>query len=231
MVSSGRSRQTERYTLRVEYVDAVRRAGGVAVIVPPGDDDPPLVLDRLDGIILSGGGDVDPRLYGGEPHPALYGIDPGRDATEIALARAALEQRIPILAICRGIQVVNVATGGDLFQHLPDVTSGTVHHWIDSAEGSRHRVRIAADSRLAAICQAQEVMVQSWHHQALHRLGEGLRPVAWADDGTLEAVESADHPELVAVQWHPEETAGTDPAQQHLFDWLVTSCLAAGPLG
>lgn len=215
------------YSLPVDYVQAVRRAGGVAVIIPPGDDDPRAGLARLDGIILSGGGDIEPRLYGAQPHPEVYGIDQERDAFEIALARAAAEDRVPMLAICRGIQVVNIALGGDLVQHLPDVTSGAVQHRTGSASGTRHRVRIAADSHLAAICRAQEVVVQSWHHQAPRLLGKGLRAVAWADDGTVEAVESSDHPALVAVQWHPEETAETDPAQQRLFDWLVSTCFAA----
>ena len=225
-MSYGRSHDPDDYSLPVEYVRAVRRAGGIAVIIPPGEDDPGAVLPRLDGLILTGGGDIDPHVYGAEMHPAVYGIDPERDAAEVTLARAALEGRVPTLAICRGIQVVNVALGGDLFQHLPEVTSGEVQHRIGADVGVQHRVRIAADSQLAAICGAREVVVQSWHHQAPRRLGKGLRAVAWADDGTVEAVESSDHPALVAVQWHPEETAQTDPAQQRLFDWLVSACLA-----
>lgn len=226
ITSYGIGSDPRRYTLPTVYVQAVRRAGGRAVILPPGDDAPGSVLASLDGLILAGGGDIDPARYGQAPHRELYGVDPERDAFEFALAREALERRVPMLTICRGLQVINVALGGDLVQHLPDRVAGRVAHRAGVGETAPHHVRLAPDSRLAAVCGATRFGVASAHHQGPDRLGAGLQPVAWADDETVEALEADQHAELLAVQWHPEETAERDAAQQRLFDWLVTR---AGP--
>lgn len=221
IVSYGRGSDLERYVLPVVYVSAVRRAGGRVVIIPPGAESAAGILDGVDGVIFAGGGDLDPSRYGRAAHRELYDIDPERDALELELASEALARRVPALAICRGLQVINVALGGDLVQHLGDVVSDRVAHRAGVGQSVLHRVRLSPQSRLASVCGATSLAVASSHHQGPNRLGEGLKPVAWADDDTVEALEADGHTELLAVQWHPEETADQDPAQQRLFDWLV----------
>lgn len=216
----GHGTKGERYSLPVDYVSAVRRAGGQAAILPP-EGEPAGLVERLDGLVLSGGGDIDPSRYGQSRHPELYGVDAERDAFELGLAGEALPRGVPLLAICRGLQVVNVALGGDLIQHLPDVGSNRVRHRAGVGRSVSHTVRVAPGSRLGSVLGAQVVEVSSSHHQAPQRLGRGLKPVAWADDETVEALELDGHPEVLAVQWHPEETAGQDQVQQRLFGWLV----------
>ncbi|APZ44399.1 gamma-glutamyl-gamma-aminobutyrate hydrolase family protein [Acidihalobacter ferrooxydans] len=213
----------KRYSLPAEYVSAVRRAGGVPVLLTPGMPPPGDWLERLDGLILSGGGDIDPARYGGAPHEALYAIDAQRDAFEFALLAAALARRMPLLAICRGLQVLNVHLGGTLHEHLPDVYGEQVAHRAPPREPTPHALRIAPGSRLAALLGGEAAVASSWHHQGIDTLGRGLTPVAWAPDGLIEAVELADYPWLAAVQWHPELTADKDPAQQALFDALVAA--------
>lgn len=227
IVGYGRGSDPRRYALPIAYVDAVRRAGGRVVILPPGDEPARAILDGLDGLILPGGGDIEPRRYGQAPHRELYGVDPERDAFELALATEALRAGLPILAICRGLQVLNVALGGDLVQHLPDVASERVSHRAGVGQSVRHRVRVDPGSTLAAVCGATSLEVASSHHQGPARLGKGMKATAWADDDTVEALEALEALEaerdadLLAVQWHPEETAKEDSSQQRLFDWLV----------
>lgn len=224
----------ERYNLPVEYVESVRRSGATAVLIPPGDDDPAEVLDRIDGLVLSGGGDLDPALYGGAGHETIYGFDAARDTAELALARAALDRHHPTLAICRGHQVVNVALGGSLVTHLPDVVSGDVLHRIEPPEPQEragptpHPVTVEPGTRLAEIMGSAEPTPVSWHHQAVDRLGDGLRVIARAPDGTVEAVDHPDFPQLVSVQWHPELSAATDVTQQRLFDDLAERAASRG---
>lgn len=217
----------DRYELPRPYVDAVRRAGGEPVLVPPGVTEPEALLARLDGLLLAGGGDIDPARYGGAVHDTVYAIDPDRDDGELALARTVLERGTPTLAICRGSQVVNVALGGSLHVHLPDVVDGTVVHRKEP-EALRgmpgptpHDIAVESDSLIAEVMGADRVTPMSWHHQAVDRLGDGLRVVARAPDGTVEALEHEAHPWLAIVQWHPELTAAGDPTQQRLFDALV----------
>ncbi len=205
------------------YVDAVRRGGGRALLVPPGECDPAGLLDEVDGIVLCGGGDLDPGCYGGEPHDTIYNLDETRDRSELALAAAALERGLPTLAICRGQQVVNTALGGTLHIHLPDVVGEETLHRAPPREPIPHDVRVEPGSLLAKVIGADVVTPMSWHHQAIDRLGDGLRTVAWAPDGTIEAIEHEEHPWLVAVQWHPELTAAGDRTQQRLFDALVSA--------
>jgi putative glutamine amidotransferase len=179
------------------------------------------ILDRVDGLMLLGGGDLDPARYGAEPHPEVYGVDPDRDAVEIALVRAAADRGIPTLAICRGIQVVNVAFGETLVQHLPDVP-GLVQHGVPGGgTPARHTVKVTPDTRLAEAVGRESVECSSHHHQALDRLGDGLVVTSRADDGVIEAVELDGPGWMVAVQWHPEDTAAEDAAQQALFDALA----------
>jgi putative glutamine amidotransferase len=210
-----------RFTLPAVYVSAVRRAGGVPVLLAPGQSNPEVFLARMDGAILTGGGDLGPELYGGRHHETIYGVDPGRDATEIALARLVCSRETPLLGICRGTQVLNVALGGSLIEHLPDEVGTAIPHRLPPRQPTRHKVSLAPHSRLAHVLGTTECSVASWHHQAIRGLGQGLQAVAWAPDGVIEAVEIPDLPWLLAVQWHPELTAADDPIQQRLFAWLV----------
>jgi gamma-glutamyl-gamma-aminobutyrate hydrolase PuuD len=194
-----------------DYVRAVERAGGRAVLVPPDDDGIEEVLDALDGLVFSGGNDMAPGSYGAETDPATNGTNPDRDRGELALLTAALERDLPVLAICRGVEVLNVVRGGDLVQHLPDVVGHEEHRAV-LGEFSEHPVRVDPSSRLGEVRGS----VMSHHHQGLGRIGEGLREVAWAEDGIVEGVEDPEKPFLVGVLWHPE--AGED---QRLFEQLV----------
>jgi putative glutamine amidotransferase len=196
------------------YVQAVETAGGRAVLVPPSEHGIEEILDALDAVIFSGGSDVDPELYGAEPHPETDVPHLHRDAAELALLHAALERDMPTLAICRGFQLLNVARGGDLIQHLPEEVGHDVHKEVPG-EFTHHPVEVKAGTRLAEIVGA-ESHVTSHHHQAVGRLGDGLVECAWADDGTLEALEDPTRRFVVGVQWHPE--AGGDRA---LFEALV----------
>ena len=194
-----------------DYVRAVERAGGRAVLLPPDDDGIEEVLDALDGLVFSGGNDLEPAGYGAEAHPETNGTNPTRDRGELALLTAALDRDLPVLAICRGVEVLNVARGGDLVQHLPDVVGHEEHRSV-VGEFSEHPVRVDPTSRLGEVGG----VVKSHHHQGLGRIGEGLREVAWAEDGVVEALEDPERPFVVGVLWHPE--AGED---QRLFDRLV----------
>ena len=194
-----------------DYVRAVERAGGRALLVPPDDDGIEEVLDALDGLVFSGGNDMSPESYGAEADPATNGTNPARDRGELALLTAALERDLPVLAICRGIEVLNVVRGGDLVQHLPDVV-GHEEHRTELGEFSEHAVKVDPESRIGEV----RGPVKSHHHQALGRIGGGLREVAWAEDGIVEAVEDPEKPFLVGVLWHPEASE-----DQRLFDQLV----------
>jgi putative glutamine amidotransferase len=197
-----------------DYVRAVERAGGRALLVPPSTDGVEETLDALDGLILSGGADLDPDVYGAEAHPETTGTRPDRDAAELVLLTAALERDMPVLAICRGSQVLNVARGGDLVQHLPEVVGGEQHKETPGVFAD-HDVTVEPGTTLGSLL-GERAPVKSHHHQGFGRVGEGLRPVAWAEDGTLEAVEDPDRQFAVGVLWHPE--AGADDA---LFRALV----------
>lgn len=213
--------ETNKFPLPGEYVDAVRRAGGIPLLVPPGEPHIEQVLQTLDGIILAGGGDIDPSLYGGSLHETIYMLDGERDQGEMALARHALESRMPVFGICRGTQILNVTLGGTLHAHLPDVVGEQVNHRLPPREPTEHAIHIEPGSQLAEIIDAAAIIAASWHHQAIRDLAAGLQVVARAPDGTIEAVEMPGHPWLMAVQWHPELTAARDPLQQRLFDTFV----------
>ena len=210
------------YNIPAEYVLATERAGGVPLLLPPMD---PGAIDRwialLQGLVLIGGGDMDPACYGSVSHATIYNLDAARDAFELALARRTIDRQLPTLAICRGMQVVNVVRGGTLHRHLPEVVGETILHRRPPRETTRHTVVVDAGTLVAEAMQATRVDIVSWHHQAVDRLGEGLRAVAWSEDGVIEAMELAGNPHLLAVQWHPELSAADDPTQQRLFDWLV----------
>lgn len=212
------------------YLQAVLNAGGAPVILPEGLAEEALsgLLSRLDGLLLTGGGDIDPARYSGEPHTRVYGIDHGRDETEIRLVRLAAETGKPFLGICRGIQAINVALGGSLYTHIADQLPGAVKHdhYPDTPRDFlAHRVSITPGSRLAAILGGVDVAVNSLHHQGTQRVAPGLNAVALSPDGLVEAVELAGHPFGLGVQWHPE-CLQAYPPQRSLFEALVTAALA-----
>ena len=212
---------TGAYAVPDEYVAALDRAGArAALLAGTPTENAGELLERFDGLLLVGGGDVAPERYGAaEHHPTLYGVDVGRDAFEIDLLLAADSTGLPTLAICRGLQVMNVAFGGSLHQDLPS-TAGFEQHRQPVKVGFLHDVKLEESSRLAEAVGAVAMSCYSAHHQGLDRLGEGLRPVAWTGDGLVEAVERPDG-WMVGVQWHPEHTATGDPAQQALIGALV----------
>jgi putative glutamine amidotransferase len=193
----------EAALIPLSYVRAVEHAGGRPLIVPPSDDALAETLGALDGLILSGGGDVDPGLYGAGAHPETDSPRPERDNAELRLLQAALELDMPVLAVCRGSQLLNVARGGDLVQHLPDEL-GHERHKHEPGQFSDHSVRLDPGSRVGTIL-GDHAPVKSHHHQGYGRLGDGLREAAWADDGTVEALEDPDRRFAVGVLWHPEE--------------------------
>lgn len=218
IATRGRDKR-ERFSVGALYVDAVRRARGLPILLPPEEPALETMLDRIDGLLLTGGGDVDPARYQGAMHERVYGVDASRDETEIALARAAVERSLPVLGICRGAQVLNVALGGTLFEHLPEGEGELLHR----ARGKSvlHAVHLVSGSRLRTLLGKDEIVTHSYHHQAIRSVGRGLEVVAHAPDGVIEAVELSGHPFAVGVQWHPEMSAQTDPTQQRLFDAFV----------
>jgi putative glutamine amidotransferase len=216
------------------YLDALRRAGARTAILAPGErGEPEAVLEPFHGLLLVGGGDIDPARYGGAPNEHVYGVEPDRDEAEIALLHAAERLSLPTLCICRGIQVMNVAYGGTLVGHLPDVPGLQVHGVPLDESQTIHDVTPEPGSRLAAVSKAGTLACLSHHHQGIDRLGEGLEVTGRTEDGLIEAIErivpDRDDPAapwILGVQWHPEETAEADPAQQALFD-AVTSLARA----
>jgi len=206
------------------YLRAIERAGGLPVVLPPLELDriSPL-LDRLSGVLLSGGPDLDPAGYGRAAHPELGPTEPQLDAFEVRLAREADARGLPILGICRGAQALNIARGGTLHQHLPEITDGSIaHRQPQSGDEVTHKIRVAPGSGLAALVGSARMAVNSFHHQSVDRLGRDLRAVAWADDGVIEGIEGRGKSLLLGVQWHAE-TLVDDPAQLALFQHLVTA--------
>jgi putative glutamine amidotransferase len=195
------------------YVEHIARAGGQPVILPPAGD-PSELAGRLDGLIVAGGGDIDPARYGAEPAEQTGYIRKFRDEAEFGLVNAALRDGLPFLGICRGMQVLNVARGGTLHQHLPHVVGHTDH---SPAPGVFGRVPVRLSPELAKIYDGDELTPAHYHHQAIDRLGDGLEVTARSDDGTIEAVEVTGHPFALAVQWHPEADEDSP-----LFTALVT---------
>jgi len=210
------------------YTDWVERAGGAPVCLP--NPDPALIdryLDTVDGLLLTGGEDVQPLLFGCEPQRGLGTIDVPRDSFELPLARAALGRSLPILGICRGIQVLNVAAGGTLIQDL-NAMDGRLQHQMKATGGRtvHHTVAVESGSRLAAVLDTERLEVNSYHHQAVDRVGQGLRVTARAADQTVEALEGEDERFVVAVQWHPEVMDAGHEASVRLFGAFVAACRA-----
>jgi putative glutamine amidotransferase len=217
----------EVYLLDRSYADAIQAAGGLVLMLPPDPhaaSDPGEWLDILDGLILAGGADIDPAAYGEPPHEATAGTRAERDEFEVALARAALERDIPLLGICRGMQLMNVARGGTLIQHLPDDFGHEDHRRVPgSFDGADHDVRLAGGSLAARAAGEVDHSTKSHHHQGVARLGEGLVPTGWSTlDELPEAIEDPGRRFALGVQWHPE----ADPSSQ-LIASLVREAAAA----
>jgi putative glutamine amidotransferase len=215
--------------LGLTYPDAIRRAGAVPVVIPPMDAaaiEP--LLDGLWGLCLSGGPDLHPAIYGADPHPALGPTEPELDRFEIALVRAAEAREMPVLAICRGLQVLNVARGGTLTQDLPTLRPSAIEH-RQPQPGSTptHAVSLEPASLVAGCLGVRDLAVNSFHHQAADRLGDGLRAVGWAPDGVIEAIEATDRGFTVAVQWHAESMVRS-AEQTHLLTAFAEAAVSYG---
>lgn len=215
------------------YVEVLRAAGGVPWVIPLLSHDPDTlheIFSRLDGVLLTGGADVDPARYGEPKLPVCGYIDPDRDAVELALLHHAEQHRLPVLAVCRGIQILNVAGGGTLYQDIPtQVPAALKHdHFTNPQQPSRkllsHEVTMKPGTRLHGLLGAAVVSVNSMHHQAIKELAPGLTATAYAPDGVIEAVESAGDRFVLAVQWHPEELTDGQPGMRRLFEALVAAC-------
>lgn len=219
LLSEGR----DRIQLNASYLHAIELAGGVPLLIPPQVSLSTLtaVMAMADGLVLTGGGDVNPARYGEEPHPAVTGVSDERDAVENAVLSLALDRGLPILAICRGMQILNVALGGTLIQDLPSQCSGNVVHDPRNA----HSVNVAPQSRLAGVMATTVAEVNSRHHQAVNDLGEGVRAVAWAPDGIVEGVE-LDGQWVVGVQWHPEDLVEDSEPARLLFAGVIAAAAA-----
>ncbi len=221
----------ETHTLQRTYTDSVLRAGGVPVLLAPvPDDDVASVLERVDGVVLSGGGDIEPSRYGSRVLDSMYGMDFDRDEFELELVRRAAERRTPMLAICRGLQVVNVALGGTLIEDIPTEIGSMDHTVIGHHVFNGHQhVRLAPESKVAAVVGGTDIEVNSIHHQAVRQLAPGFTAVGWADDGVIEAIQHEDHEwPLLAVQWHPEYLGqADDKASWALFRALVDAAAKA----
>jgi len=212
--------------VNLAYSQSVFQAGGLPVLIPnsvPPEDADGLVAS-LHGLLLSGGGDVDPAHWGESPHPSLGTVDPSRDGLEMALLRAALPRQTPVLGICRGVQLMAAALGGELWQDLPSQLPGNLGHFQSSPRPEvSHEVRVAPDSLLARVywpdgAEAEcRLPVNSFHHQAVRRCGAGQVPVAWSDDEIIEALVMPEARFVLGVQWHPEEMTAADPQQDRLF--------------
>jgi putative glutamine amidotransferase len=225
--------ELEAHVVNGVYTAAVARSGGSPIVLPPLDpDEASRILDRIDGMVLSGGGDIDPAFYGGKLRDDMYAIDPRRDEFEFALVREAQKRRMPTLAICRGLQVVNVALGGSLIEDIPSEVGSTDHAVRGPEVVDCHQdVTIEEGSLVAAAIGDTEACVNSIHHQAVRQVAPGLRARGWTDDGVIEVLDPEDHAwPLLAVQWHPEYLAvKDDPASLALFKTLVHSAAAAVP--
>ncbi|MCA1691605.1 MAG: gamma-glutamyl-gamma-aminobutyrate hydrolase family protein [Acidimicrobiales bacterium] len=218
------------HTSSRHYVESVVRAGGVPVILPIIEpDDAPEALAAVHGLLVTGGGDVQPSRYHAKPVAETRSVDPLRDAFDFRLLEAAMATNVPVLATCRGMQVLNVVLGGSLVQHVPAVT-GQNHDRIDHWHEGVHVVKVEPDSHLAEALGCTEVHVNSLHHQAVFEAAPGTRPVAWAEDDTIEAIELPGSPHVVAVQWHPELLEDA-PEQQGLFRQLVERAAEAAAAG
>ncbi len=216
--------ESAEFSLGANYVDAVREAGGLPVLLTPGEANIAQLLDRLDGLVLTGGGDADPALYGGANHPKVHQVNGERDRFELELARASLDRAFPVFAVCRGMQIQAIAAGCPLVVHLPERYGTEIEHRLDLAPGhvhiTRHCVTLDPESQLAAIMDTTELGVASWHHQAIAKVPPNWQLVGQSADGVIEAMEYQLRPWVIAVQWHPELTH-KDPFHAKLWRSFV----------
>ena len=208
-----------------DYVDAVRLFGGIPLLLPPGDTNAEKLVAQLDGVILTGGGDINPANYDQACHSQLYWVNDEQDTYEFTIAKTALDLNKPILATCRGMQIINTLLGGSLHQHLADEYGESVLHRSSKNLCVDHEINVDVNSNLADMLGCARFSVKSWHHQSIKELAAGFRAVGFADDGVIEAIESDAHPDLMAVQWHPEIDNENNVLQQKLFQSWLKKCI------
>lgn len=212
----------KHFHLPREYTDAVRQAGGLPILLTPGEDNIEQLFDLVDGIIFAGGGDFDAALFQQKPHVTIDRVDPERDGFEMALAKYVLGKSKPVLGICRGFQLLNIATGGDLIQHLPDEVKNLIPHRSANNQEVEHEVKLKEGCRLQEIFEKTSFKIVSKHHQGLGKISEDWEVVGHSEDGVVEAMEHKNHPWMMAVLWHPE-LALDDPDNQKIIQALVES--------
>jgi len=210
----------ERAFAYLTYVESLRKAGAIPLLIPPQADNIAELLQNLDGLLLAGGDDCDPAEYGEEAHPSVEPMDRRRQASDLSLARIAREQRLPTLGICLGSQVMNVAAGGTLIQDISSHDGEAMQHNSPPYDRVRHAIHLEPGSKLATIVREASPEVNSSHHQSVGKVGRGLRVNSSALDGIVEGIEDSEHPFYVGVQWHPEDMAGEAPAER-LFEAFV----------
>lgn len=225
-ITCGEDISSGRVFLPQAYIESVKEAGGIPLLLPPvfcADYAP--ILKRIEGLLLSGGVDVDPVYFNEEPLPALGEITPGRDQFEVSFVRQLLKRDLPILAICRGIQVLNIAAGGSVMQDIPSQIKDSIKHSQDAPRSyPTHKVNLISGTKLYQIYERLSIRVNSFHHQAVKHPGSGFIATAWAADGVIEAIESEKHSFVVGVQWHPECMVRTDGETRKLFSTFVEAC-------
>jgi putative glutamine amidotransferase len=217
LVSSG---ERDRAFVFAAYVEALRRAGAVPVLIPPQPENATSLMDDLDGLVLAGGEDCDPAVYGQRRHPSVEPMDPRRQSNDLALARAAREHGLPTLGICLGMQVMNVAAGGTLIQDIDSAIDTRITHASEPCDRARHEVAIEPATRTGRILGERELSVNSSHHQAVGEIAKGFVLTAQAPDGVIEGIEDPQHPFYLGVQWHPEDMPGETSAEK-LFGALI----------
>ena len=217
----------DRAFVYTTYVEALRRAGAIPVIIPPQPENAADLMEELDGIVLAGGFDCDPALYGEEPHPSVEPMDPRRQNNDLTLATLAHKRGVPTLGICLGLQVMNVAAGGTLMQDINSAVETDIEHASDPSNRARHGVIVENGTKLASIIGAGEKVVNSSHHQAIKDVADGFRVTAHAPDGIVEGLEDPSHPFYVGVQWHPEDMNGERTASS-LFGAFIDAARAYG---
>ena len=204
----------DRAFVYTTYVDSLRRAGAIPVLIPPQPENAREIVEELDGLVLAGGDDCDPAIYGEEKHPTVEPMDARRQEGDLTLAKIARERGIPTLGICLGVQVMNIAAGGTLVQDIDSQMQTEIEHVSEPEDRARHDVLIENDTRLASILGNREINVNSSHHQAIKKIGDGLRVTAQAPDGIVEGLEDPKHPFYVGVQWHPEDMPREESASK-----------------
>ena len=202
------------------YVESVHKAGGIPVLLASGKTDMERILQSVDGLIFAGGGDINPAVYGGPAHPSIDRVDPVRDTFEIELAKRVFNSTIPVLGICRGFQLLALASGGELITHIPDEFGEKIKHKAADGESIKHSVQVEENSQLAIITGRTKFEVESKHHQAIRKISDDWQVTAKSDDGIIEAIENKKHPWMISVLWHPEMSLD-DLNQQGIFKGLV----------